>query len=491
MQNWLTARAERTPDAVGLYHAERVYRWFDLHVMVNVWRRSTPAEFQLGMRVGLLLTNTHEAVIAFHALSREGCIAVCLNTRLTPAELSVQIQQARCAILIYSHAFQSTIDQIDPGVCIPIDYAAEREMPRRDLAPAVDLDLSQPAAILFTSGTSGTSKGVVLTWGNFFYSAMASAYHLGVMPPDRWLCTLPLYHVGGLSILYRACLYGIRVDLYSRFDADEINRVLTDHPISLVSLVPTQLYRLLEMRTEAWNSALRVILLGGAAANDELIARCKAENLPVATTYGLTEAASQVATGIPGEMEGVGKPLMFTTVRIVDDQGRDMPRGEIGEVTVKGPTIMQGYDDNPEANAKTLRDSVLYTGDMGYFDAKNNLHIVQRRSDLIVSGGENVYPAEVEAVLLQHPAVKDACVVGVSHPEWGQQVAAAVVLQPAALTNEQEILAVIRRKLAGYKIPRRFLFVDALPQTASGKIARRAVQELFNDEERKEHEEEP
>jgi o-succinylbenzoate---CoA ligase len=150
---------------------------------------------------------------------------------------------------------------------------------------------------------------------------------------------------------------------------------------------------------------------------------------------------------------------------------------------------MQGYDDNPDATAKTLRNGVLYTGDMGFFDAKNNLHIVQRRSDLIVSGGENVYPAEVEAVLRQHPAIKEACVVGAQHAEWGQQVAAAIVLQPDATVSEQEIISVIRRKLAGYKLPRRFLFVDALPQTASGKIARRAVQELFNHEGTKKREE--
>lgn len=480
MQNWLTARAERTPDTIALLYAERHYHWFDMHILVNAWRRSTLAELQPGMRVGVLMTS-HEAMFIFHALSREGCVAVCLNTRLTPAELSPQIQQARCAILLYSRDFQTMVDQIESPNCTRIAFDAKLDTPRRDLPPDVDLDLTQPAAIMFTSGTSGTSKGVVLTWGNFFYSAMASAYHLGTMPQDRWLCTLPLYHVGGLSILYRACLYGIQVDLYNHFDTETINQVLTEQPITLVSLVPTQLYRLLEMRTKPWNLALRVILLGGAAASDEFLARCKTENLPVATTYGLTEAASQVATGIPGEIDSVGKPLMFTTVRIVDDQSQDKPRGEIGEITVQGPTVMQGYDDNPEATAKTLRDGVLYTGDMGYFDAKGSLHIVQRRSDLIVSGGENVYPAEVEAVLRQHPAIKEACVVGVPHPEWGQQVAAALVLQPGQLFDQIALIQFCGSRLARYKQPRRWLIVPELPQTSNGKIARRAVQELFKD----------
>ncbi len=489
MQNWLTARAERTPDAVGLIQAAQAYHWFDLHILVNAWRRSTPAEFYPQMRVGVLMTSSLDAVVVLHALSREGCIAVWLNTRLTPFELRAQITQARCTMLIYSRAFQAIVDQIDMPNCTPIAYDAQRETPRASLAPDVEIDLETPAAILFTSGTSGTSKGVVLTWGNFFTSAMASAYHLGTLPTDRWLCTLPLYHVGGLSIFYRACLYGITVDLYERFETDIINQALTDDPISLISLVPTQLYRLLETRSAPWNSALRVILLGGAAAADDLLARCKAENLPIATTYGLTESASQVVTGFPGEYEGVGKPLMFTTIRVVDEQGHDRPHGEIGEVTVQGPTVMQGYDDNPEATAKALRDGVLYTGDMGYFDAKNSLHIVQRRSDLIVSGGENVYPAEVEAVLRQHPAVKEMCVVGVPNPEWGQQVAAVLVMQPGQPLDEVSLIQFCRTRLAGYKMPRRWLAVDDLPQTASGKIARRAVQDLFNHEGTKKSEE--
>ncbi len=180
-----------------------------------------------------------------------------------------------------------------------------------------------PLAIIHTSGTSGQPKGAVLTYGNFFYSAMASAYRLGHQPNDRWLCVLPLYHVGGLSILMRAVLYGITVDLHQRFDLDAVNAALDTEPITMISLVPTMLYRLLESRTH-WPESLRLILLGGAGASPELIERCRALNLPVATTYGLTEAASQVATALPEDVYrkpgSVGKPLLFTKLRIVNSE---------------------------------------------------------------------------------------------------------------------------------------------------------------------------
>jgi O-succinylbenzoic acid--CoA ligase len=203
----------------------------------------------------------------------------------------------------------------------------------------------------------------------------------------------------------------------------------------------------------------------------------------VAPTYGLTEAASQVATMPPQDAArkpgSAGRPLLFTSVRIVNEAGQELPAGAYGEVVVSGPTVMRGYFNNPEATAKTLRDDQLYTGDIGYLDEDGDLWLVQRRSDVIVSGGENVYPAEVERALEQHPAVAVVCVVGLPHPEWGQQVAAAVVLREGQSLAEVELLTFGRERLAGYKLPRVVRFVKSLPQTASGKIARQAVTEMF------------
>jgi O-succinylbenzoic acid--CoA ligase len=211
--------------------------------------------------------------------------------------------------------------------------------------------------------------------------------------------------------------------------------------------------------------------------------QCAALNIRAAPTYGLTEACSQVVTMLPDEARrkpgSVGKPLLFSRIEIVDEQGELLPAGECGEVVVSGSTVMAGYYGNPEATARTLRNDKLYTGDMGYLDADGDLWLVQRRSDLIVSGGENVYPVEVEQVILRHPAVEMACVVGLSDAEWGQRVGAVVVLKTGANLTDAELIAFCRQSLAGYKQPRLIRFVEALPMTESGKIRRRAVVELL------------
>jgi O-succinylbenzoic acid--CoA ligase len=245
------------------------------------------------------------------------------------------------------------------------------------------------------------------------------------------------------------------------------------------------LHRLLAMRKgQAWPASLRHILLGGAAATPELLAAAQASSAPVATTYGLTEAASQVATLCPADVVrkpgSVGRPLMFTNVRIVDETGATLPPGEKGEIVVTGPTVMSGYYKNPAATAKTIRNGDLFTGDIGYLDDEGDLWLVQRRNDIIISGGENIYPAEVEAVLRQHPAVAAVAVVGVPNAEWGQVVAALVECHPQQQVTVAELLAFSRQRLAGYKQPRLLAFTDALPQTASGKIERRTVIERFS-----------
>ncbi len=488
MQDWLTARAQTTPDKVALVHDGKAFTFENLRqqaeIRANAMRSANPP-IQPGARVALLADSSSRTLFTLHALIQIGAVIVPLNTRLTAHELEFQVLQARCDFLLYDEpGYKDTVRSLDlPDITI-VSFAEALSAERVVSQPPRDINLDEPLAIIHTSGTSGTPKGAVLTAGNFFYSAMASAYHLGHSPDDHWLCVLPLYHVGGLSIILRGILHGVTVDLLPRFDVDAVNHVLDHGLITHVSLVPTMLYRLLESRTR-WPESLKMILLGGAAASPELLARCREIGLPVATTYGLTEAASQVATMLPGDVArkpgSVGKPLMFTTVRIVKENGEPAAPGEYGEIVVSGPTVMQGYDNNPEATAGTLQGGKLHTGDIGYLDEGGDLWVVQRRSDLIVSGGENVYPAEVEQAIRQHPVVEDVCVVGLDDAEWGQSVAAAVVVREFEQVSEGELLAFARERLAGYKLPRRILFVESLPQTASGKVSRAAVKALFAD----------
>lgn len=495
--DWLAAA---NPHKIALVIGEQQWTYAELDKQVAEYaERLKQVGVSAGQMVGVLMPNGFEYVCLIHALSRLGAVLVPLNTRLTTRELDWQLLHVGCTLLICSaetesiasgfvlpnrrvlsvhepqfpavqHLFRAAparirlrpqpLGLVSDGVNLPV--------PRRKVHEEMDNTIQ---AVVFTSGTTGNPKGVMLTASNFFWSATASAFRLGTLPHDRWLCCLPLYHVGGLSIIFRCCLYGTTVVLHNGFDVETVNQALDTQDITLISLVPTMLHRLLKSRTE-FPASLRLILLGGAAASAELLAQ--SAHLPVAPTYGLSEACSQVATAFPDEAKvgSVGKPLLFTSVRIVNETGDSLPPGEYGEVLVAGPTVMRGYYGQPPLSGE------LHTGDIGYLDSEGDLFIVQRRSDLILSGGENIYPSEVEQVLRQHPAVAEVCVVGLDHPEWGQQVAAAMVLKAPA--SEQDILTFSRRMLAGYKQPRRILFVESLPQTASGKVQRQAVIELFS-----------
>ncbi|MCA9982363.1 MAG: long-chain fatty acid--CoA ligase, partial [Anaerolineales bacterium] len=246
---------------------------------------------------------------------------------------------------------------------------------------------------------------------------------------------------------------------------------------------------LVQSRT-GWPESLRLILVGGAAATPELVKHANElamgndnEKPLVATTYGMTEASSQIATLLPKDTavkpDSVGQPLLFTQVKITDEQGQPLPADEIGDIWVQGPTVTSGYVNNPTANAERFVGGWFRTGDMGYKDTAGDIWLVQRRSDLIVSGGENVYPAEVERVLRGHTAVADVCVVGLPDTEWGQKVAALVQVVPGKNITAEALVAFGRERLAGYKQPRLIRFTEALPLTGSGKVSRTAVRELL------------
>jgi len=480
----------RVFDREALIIGEQQWRFDELNRLVaRLCARLSAEGVQPGENVAVLLPNSLAAVAHVFALVRLGAVLVPLNTRLTAADVAWQVEQAGCAWLIYASDCAEQISAVPPAVTrhlAPLNPAAFDAWVEGPFAPSVEAvsppEFDAVQAIVFTSGTTGYPKGAMITFANHFWSAIGSAFRLGVRPDDHWLACLPLYHVGGLAVLFRSCLYGTAVVLQDGFKVAAIRHSLRDEGITLVSLVPTMLSRLLHEGFIADDApSLRLILLGGATAPDGLLEQARAAGLPVATTYGLTEAASQVATRLPDAANlkpgSAGRPLLFTTVSIVDDDGHELPPGGVGEIVVAGPTVMAGYYGDDAATRMAIRNGRLHTGDAGYLDADGDLWLLDRRGDLIVTGGENVYPAEVERVLHQHPAVALAAVVGLPHPDWGQQVTAVVVLrQPRAATSD-ELLAHCRRHLAGYKRPRRLFFSNTLPLTASGKVQRRVVAE--------------
>jgi O-succinylbenzoic acid--CoA ligase len=398
-----------------------------------------------GQRIGLHAPNGAAFVVAVHALMRLGAVLVPINTRLTAAEIDWQRQDAELALMLDDAAVRQLLTCREAA-------AAQREF-----------DLDEPHSIIYTSGTTGRPKGAILTYGNQWWSAVASALNLGLRADDRWLACLPLFHVGGLSILLRAAIYGITAEIHTRFDPAAVNAAI-DADVSFISVVSTMLDRMLAERgTQAYPSSLRCVLLGGGPAPLPLLERALQLQVPVVQTYGLTETASQVVTLSPEDavrkVGSAGKPLMGSEIRI-DPQG---------EICVRGPTVSPGYLHQPP------RTGWLQTGDLGYLDDEGFLYVLDRREDLIVSGGENVYPAEVEAALLAHPAVEEAGVTGVPDAEWGRSVAAAIKLHPQYTATEDELIAFCRGRLAGYKVPRRIEFRDALPRNAAGKLLRREL----------------
>ncbi len=366
-------------------------------------------------------------MIAAHGCLLAGLAAVPIDLRLSPEERAVR--EAAADVVVSA---------------LPVS-GGEATMPSVSGGDPV-------VAVMHTSGTTAAPKPVELSRGNFLASALGSAVALGLDPAERWLCPMPLTHVGGFSIPIRSAIYATTAVLHGRFDTDAVLGELMDpaRRITLVSLVPTMLARLLDAGLQD-PPTLRWALLGGGPIAPALLARAAEAGVPVAPTYGMTEACSQIAT--------FGWPLPGVELRVGADAG---------EILVRGPIVSAGATD---------ADGWLHTGDVGRFGERSTLEIAGRVAETIVTGGENVSPAEVEAALLEHPDVADAGVHARADGEWGEAVVAKVVLRPGASPSPSpEVLReFVASRVARFKVPKAIEFVDALPRTESGKLLRRRL----------------
>ena len=408
-EQWLVRAAARRPDRVAVEAGDERLTYAEL-----LDRAGEAADHLApGARVPLTSPAGVEFVVALHACVLAGAAAMPVDPRLGERERAAQLATAG----------HSAAEDRAGGVRVGGTAGAEVVL------------------VVHTSGTTGAPRPVELTRANIEANALGSAVALGLDPDERWLCPLPLSHVGGLMVLLRSAIYATTAVLGP---ADALQDV------TLASLVPTQLQRILDSgppRTQR----LRTILLGGAGASRALLQRAAAAGLPVAPTYGLTQACSQVTVAEPGDTETSGFPLPGVEVEIAPD----------GEILVTGPVV---------AGGGTLR-----TGDLGRLDERGRLIVTGRLSELIVSGGENVAPAEVEAVLEQHPGVAEAGVFARPDPEWGEAVVAAVVPRNGEPLDPEDLRAFCRARLAGFKVPKAIEEVRALPRTASGKLRRGAL----------------
>jgi O-succinylbenzoic acid--CoA ligase len=393
-----------------------------------------------GERVAIALVPGIEFAQALHACMLLGAVAVPVDPRFKRGERerivagSVLVERA-------------------------LHWPAPAETERETNPGGLTHELDEVCAVIHTSGTTATPRPVELTYGNFLWSALGSAVALGVDPSERWLCTLPLSHVGGLSILVRSAIYATTAVIHERFDTLAVLAALREQKITLVSLVSTTLARLLDAGLRE-PPALRCALTGGGPVPPALVARAREAGVPVFETYGLTECCSQAATAplaAAASDNGAGVPLFCTRTEIAGD----------GEILLSGPTL---------ARAAVRADGRLHTGDLGHIDADGFLHVSGRKADTIISGGENVAPAEVEAILEAHPHVAEAAVVGRSDARWGEAVTAIVVPRAGVALDTELLREHCAAHLAPYKVPKQVIPISGpLPRTRSGKLLRRQL----------------
>ncbi|ROZ66757.1 AMP-binding protein [Ramlibacter sp. WS9] len=444
---------------------------------------------QAGDRVALLAPNTDHFVEALLACWWLGAVACPLNIRWSVVELADAFADSGAALLLADESLAHMVPKIEAPVVALETFAAQA----REHAEVEDTRTGGDslAALLYTGGTTGRAKGVMLSHANLWASCLARGAELPNSPDSVALLVAPLFHVAGLSRLIGQLVVGGTCMTLARFQPDRVLDAIEHDGVSDIVVVPTMLQSLLdapEFRSERVRGLTRVAF-GAAPMPPDLLEQALVA-LPQAEffqAYGMTETAGAVCMNPPanhragarasGLVNSVGRAGLGAEIRITDEEGRELPRGGVGEIALRGPMVMQGYWRQPDTTRAAFRDGWLRTGDAGRMDESGHLFIVDRIKDMIISGGENVYSGEVETVLRGHPAVAQAAVVGVPDPRWGEAVHAVVVLRPGVPAAGDALTDWCRTRLAGYKCPRAFSFVPELPMSGAGKVLKSVLRQ--------------
>ena len=497
---WIARKALRHADRVAIVHgderitygvfAERVARLTDALAARGV---------AAGQRVAYLGNNHPSLLEVFFATASLGAIFVPLNTRLAGPEIEFMLENSAAKTLV----FQSDLRDLaragswSTGVSrhIMVGGTAEHQLEdyetvvasgRSDAPVDLPVALDDPALILYTSGTTGHPKGAVLTHGNLTWNTFNVIVDYGVSPGERVLLISPMFHVasltnGALTVL----LQGGTVVLHEKFDPGRVLATIERERITMLAGVPTT-YQMLQEH-EAWEtsdiSSLQRLTCGGSAVPERTMDAYAARGLGFSMGYGMTET-SPSATALPAHMAqhkigSSGIAHFFTDVKVVGADGATLPRGEVGEIWISGPNVIHEYWRRPEATSEAIVDGWVRSGDLGYFDADGYLFVTDRLKDMIISGGENIYSAEVEAVIMEFSQIAGTALIGVPDEKWGEVPLAIVQLREPESLDAEAIVDHLATRLAKYKVPKRIVFVDEFPRTASGKIRKTDLRRQF------------
>jgi fatty-acyl-CoA synthase len=494
---WLTRRAALTPRNTALIYEDEAWTYAEFNRRANILAHALRAlGVNHGDRVGYLDLNHPNFFVTLFATAKLGAIFVPLNFRLTAPELSFIIRDAGVHTLVHDEAFAPLIDEIrDELPCRELVCTVARNGVRsfdslfhdqRDSDHDNQIAVDEVAWIMYTSGTTGRPKGAMLTHGNVLWNNINTSISFDTQTTDISLVCAPLFHIGGLNVTpMMTFLKGATVVLMRTFDPGKVLELIPKHRVTTMFGVPAMFLFMSQHPSFAGTdlSTVRMFICGGAPVPEPLIRLYGTRNITFAQGYGLTET-SPFVTVVPLEraldkVGSAGLPPFYTEVRLVDDDGHDVPDGERGEVIVRGPNVMKGYWNRPDATAEVLVNGWFHTGDIGVRDDEGYYYIVDRKKDMIISGGENIYPAEIEECLYAHPDVAEVAVIGVADAKWGEVVRAIVVLKEGTSPDEASIIDFTQGRLARYKQPRSVVFAEVLPRNPAGKVLKFELRDRF------------
>ncbi len=491
--DWLKQWNQFSPDAIALEDGDtgRKISYGEFYRKACLCAKFLADQYKVsrGDRVALLATNELETVILFFATQRLGAILVPINFRLTSPEIEHIISDSQPRVLLVQDEFAGTVEKISsaarPQEIIPYsqiaNWCATPESTSRTPFEAQEAD---PCMIIYTSGTTGAPKGALLTHRMLFWNSVNTTLRLNVSQNDAAVIFLPFFHTGGWNVLTTPFLHrGARLIFVKKFDADQILTLTEKEQCSLIFGVPTTMEMM--ARSEVFKKvslkSVRYAIVGGEPMPLEAIHTWHEKGIPIRQGYGLTEFGPNVFSlneqDAIRKIGSIGFPNFYVEAKVVGDHGEELAADQIGELALRGPMAMEGYWKNPKATQETLREGWLFTGDLVRRDQEGYFYVVGRKKDMFKSGGENVYPAELEKVLRSFQGVREAAVIGVPDDKWGEVGQAYLVLDNQAIT-EGELRAYCVDRLAKFKIPKYFTFLPQLPKGDSGKILKKSLREL-------------